>query len=93
MIEIIIIMCAGIVTGVFLRGRSSLLFASERMTGIAIYLLLFLLGLSVGTNDTIISNFPVIGFNAIILTFSAIAGSVLLSWLLYIFLFRKTGGA
>lgn len=93
MIEIIIIMCAGILTGILLRGKPSFLYASERLTGIAIYLLLFLLGLSVGTNDTIISNFPVIGYNAIILTFSAIAGSVFLSWLLYIFLFRKAGGA
>ncbi len=93
MIEIIIIMCGGIVTGIFLRGRSSILFAAEKLTGVSIYLLLFLLGLSVGTNDTIISNFPLIGFNAVILTFSAIGGSVLLSWILYILLFRKTGGA
>ena len=93
MIEIIIIMCTGIITGIFLRGKSSLLLAAERLTGVSIYLLLFLLGLSVGTNDTIISNFPVIGFNAIVLTFSAVAGSVLLSWILYILLFRKTGRA
>jgi len=93
MIEIIIIMCAGIVTGIFLRGKSFLLMAAEEMTGISIYLLLFLLGLSAGTNDTIISSFPVIGFNALILTLSAIAGSVILSWLLYVSLFRKTGGA
>ncbi len=93
MIEIIIIMCTGILTGIFLRGRSSILFAAEKLTEISIYLLLFLLGLSVGTNDTIINNFPVIGFNALVLTFSAVAGSVILSWILYILLFRKTGGA
>lgn len=91
MIEIIIIMCAGIFSGIFLRGKKSILALLDKVTLAAIYLLLFLLGLSVGIDEYIISSFPVIGFSAIVLTLSAIAGSVFFSWILYLSLFRKKG--
>lgn len=89
MFEIIIIMCAGIFAGVLLRGKKSILALLDRLTLASIYLLLFLLGLSVGLDKNIINSFPVIGFKAIILTLSSIAGSVILSWILYMSLFRK----
>ena len=91
MLEIIIIMCAGICSGVLLRGKKSILALSDRFTLASIYILLFLLGLSVGLNEKIVTSFPVIGFQAILLTLSAIAGSVILSWILYISLFKKRG--
>lgn len=89
MIQIIIIMCAGIFAGTFLREKKSMLALLDRLTLAAIYLLLFLLGLSVGTDENIIKNFLNIGFTAVILTLGAIAGSVILSWILYLSLFRK----
>ena len=89
MIEIIIIMCAGIFAGTLLRGKKFMLAFLDRLTLAAIYLLLFLLGLSVGTDENIINSFPNIGFTAVILTLSAITGSVVLSWILYLSLFRK----
>ncbi len=49
----------------------------------AVYLLLFLLGISVGINEDIINNFPRIGYKAFCLTFGAVAGSVLLAKVVY----------
>ena len=93
MLEIIIIMCAGMAAGVLLRGREKIQAMADRLTLFSIYLLLFLLGLSVGLNEKIITAFPDLGFKAIVITLCSIAGSVLLSWILYITLFRKRGKA
>jgi len=89
MLEIILIMCAGIAAGVLLRRKEKILAAAEKLTLLSIYLLLFLLGLSVGLNEKIITTFPDLGFKAIVITLSSVAGSVLLSWILNITLFRK----
>jgi uncharacterized membrane protein YbjE (DUF340 family) len=82
-------MTSGMVAGYFLRNRKWV----SKPVGIvitwAIYLLLFLLGISVGTNDTIISNIGKIGIQALLLTIGAVTGSILLSWLTYKFFFRK----
>ena len=92
MLEILIIMCSGILTGKLLRGKTGILTVVEKLTALSIYLLLFLLGISVGINEKIINSFPLIGFRAIILTMSGIAGSVILAWVLYLSLFRKKEG-
>lgn len=89
MIEILIIMSAGILTGFLLRGRQRIIFFIEKTTGFSIYILLFLLGISVGTNDKVISNFGLIGLNAIVIALASVAGSVILSFILYrLFFFR-----
>lgn len=89
MFTVILIMTSGMVAGYFLRNRKWV----SKPVGIvitwAIYLLLFLLGISVGTNDTIISNIGKIGIQALLLTIGAVTGSILLSWLTYKFFFRK----
>lgn len=54
----------------------------------SVYLLLFLLGITVGTNKEIINNFSRIGYQAFWLTFGAVCGSVLLAWLVYRLFFK-----
>lgn len=82
-------MSAGVLIG-FLFRNSSVLSKSVGISVIwAIYLLLFLLGISVGSNETILKNFAVIGLNALIITSGAIAGSVILSWFTYKRFFRE----
>lgn len=89
MIEILIIMFSGIVLGFIFRKKRSLITAADKLAGWSIYLLLFLLGLSIGNNELIINNFPQIGFNSIMLTLSGISGSVILSFFAYKFFFKK----
>lgn len=55
----------------------------------AIYLLLFLLGISVGSNETIISNIGKIGMQSLLLTAGAVSGSVFFSWIIYKLFFLK----
>ncbi len=54
----------------------------------SVYLLLFLLGISVGINDEIINNFSRIGYKAFWLTFGAVVGSVLLAKVVYQLFFK-----
>ena len=64
-----------------LRGRERLISVSDRLTTGAIFLLLFLLGISVGTNDQVVGNIGTLGVQAAVLTAGGIAGSVAASCL------------
>lgn len=89
MIEILIIMFCGIVVGFIFRKKRSIITTADKFAGWSIYLLLFLLGLSVGNNEKVINNFAQIGFNAIILTLSGISGSIILSFIVYKIFFKN----
>lgn len=89
MLTVIIIMASGMVAGYFLRNIKSVSKPVGFVITWAIYLLLFFLGISVGTNETIISNIGKIGFQAMLLTIGAVTGSILLSWFTYKYFFRK----
>ncbi|MBN1984919.1 MAG: LysO family transporter [Prolixibacteraceae bacterium] len=83
MTTVLILMAAGILLGVFLNKHTHLLKVVDRLITYAIYLLLFLLGIAVGTNKTIIANLGSIGIKALLVTLGSVAGSVLVLWMLY----------
>ena len=83
MVTVLLIMTIGIIIGWFLHSKEKFLKIVDKLTNWAIYLLLFLLGLSVGTNEKILSSFDQIGIQAIGITFFAVMGSVLVSWITY----------
>ena len=89
MLTVLILMTLGIGIGWFLHKQEKLLKLTDKLTNWAIYLLLLLLGLSVGINKKILQNFHQIGFQAILITVFAVAGSIIVSWLLYILVFKK----
>jgi uncharacterized membrane protein YbjE (DUF340 family) len=66
-------MCAGIALGYLIRNRKRW----------AIYLLLFLLGIAIGTNEVIVKNLPTLGLKALLISMGGVLGSVLLAWLAY----------
>lgn len=90
MITVLIIMTAGIITGWILHHKNTFLKRISELTNWAIYLLLFLLGLSVGTDEKILNNFDKIGYISVLITVFAVAGSILVSWITYIFFFKKS---
>jgi len=92
MITVLLLMTCGIILGWFLHSKKKFLKVNAELTNWAIYLLLFLLGLSVGTNEKILSNFSQIGGQAILITVFAVAGSILTSWLTYIIFFKNNEG-
>lgn len=73
---------AGILLGFVLRRFENISFLSKVISGV-IFLLLFLLGKSVGRNEAIMQNLPTIGLQAVIIATAAITGSVLMSMLVY----------
>jgi len=88
MIEILVIMSAGIVLGFILRKKRYVIMVFDKLTNLSIYLLLFLLGLSIGSNKLIINQFDKIGINAILLAVSGTGGSIILSYFAYKFFKR-----
>ena len=83
MTTVLILMTLGILLGIVIGKLPKLLKVIDRLITYAIYLLLFLLGVSVGINDKIIENLDDIGVKALLVTLGAVAGSVLLLWILY----------
>lgn len=88
MITVLVLMTTGIVLGMVLNKLPKLLKSVDKLINYAIYLLLFLLGVSVGINDKIINSLDTIGIQALWITLGAIAGSVLVSWGLYHIVFK-----
>jgi uncharacterized membrane protein YbjE (DUF340 family) len=74
-------MLAGIVIGYLLRKRK--LVFIHRIILTLIWLLLFLLGLEVGANESVILQFGKLGFDAFVLATAGTTGSVVAAWLLW----------
>lgn len=89
MIIVLGLMSLGIIIGWIFHSREKFLKLSGLLTNWSIYLLLFLLGLSVGANEKIVANFDKIGLLAISLTLFAVVGSILCAWLVYHLFFKK----
>jgi uncharacterized membrane protein YbjE (DUF340 family) len=80
----------GIIIGYLLRNKRKIIRISTRLTDGAIFLLLFFLGVSVGMNERVISNFQHIGLQSFLLTIFATIGSILVTFVFYrIFLKRR----
>ena len=54
----------------------------------AIFVLLFLLGVKVGANPQIMDKLSTLGVDALVITVGALSGSILMAWLIYHFVFR-----
>ena len=72
-------MFSGVFIGYLLRKHKKLVKPVDKITMFAIYLLLFLIGVSIGSNKEIITNIGSLGIIAVILSSGAIIGSILLS--------------
>lgn len=80
-------MVGGILWGRFLpQGNKKLV---QNGITVAILLLLFLLGMSVGHNRQIMDNLGTIGLEAGLITLGAVGGSVVCAWLVYRLYFSK----
>ncbi|MBE9488303.1 MAG: LysO family transporter [Bacteroidetes bacterium] len=54
-----------------------------KVTTMIIYLLLFVLGISVGGDEKVMNNLPTLGLNALIITAGAMLGSMIMAFLVY----------
>lgn len=87
MFIVIGIMFGGIFIGYLMR-RVSLLRFTNKAISLAIILLLFLLGIQVGNNKEIMTNLPLLGGQALLISSAGTLGSLLCGWAVY-YLFYK----
>ena len=87
MLIIVTIMLCGIAVGYLLRNWDTR-FISHVITAL-IWLLLFLLGIEVGSNPRIVMGMQTLGIEALLLTIGGAVGTTLCAWLLWIYVSRK----
>lgn len=90
MLKIVAVMLGGVLTGYLLRNRK--LGFVQRLITLAIWVLLFLLGIAVGANAGIMDNLGTIGWQALVLSLGGVLGSVVLAWVVYKFFFKANSG-
>lgn len=90
--EIVFLMLAGTAAGFLMRRRLPLLRFLEKGILWSIYLLLFLLGLSIGSNPEIVRQLPGLGGQALLLSLGAVGGSLLFAFFAWRFMLKKKKG-
>ncbi len=90
MLQIILIMAAGIATGWLLR-RRSFKFINTLLI-VLVWALLFFLGVEAGENQAVIDGIKDLGMEALLLALAGTAGSIALAWVLWKLIRRKEGG-
>ena len=81
-------MFTGIVLGYIFR-NAGFLKNTEKSISLTIILLLFIMGLSIGSNDKIINNLGAFGWQAAIIACSATCGSRLAAWMVLTLFFKR----
>lgn len=89
MFTIIGLMLTGMLLGFLLRRRN--LKKIHQIITVLIWLLLFILGIEVGSNEQIVKGLHTIGFEAVILTLGGTLGSVIAAWALWKVLYKRKG--
>ncbi len=89
MLTVVIIMMAGMLIGYSIKNRKKLIKSVDSIISWLIYLLLFVLGASVGFNKVILNNIDAILLKVILLTVGAVAGSVIVSYFIYTLFFKR----
>lgn len=89
MFGVMIVMLSGILIGYILRNIRAIPALVSKINIYIIFLLLFVMGLSVGNNPQVIQGLGTLGLLGIAISVVSIAGSVFLSWIVYRHLFKK----
>ena len=90
MLKVVAIMLSGMAVGFLLRKRR-LKIVPHAVT-VLIWLLLFLLGIEVGSNPQVINGISSLGLEALWLSVAGMAGTLLFSWALWRWVSHRKGG-
>lgn len=88
MFSIVMTMLAGVLIGHFLRNGKRVE-KIEKNTSITIFVLLFVLGLSVGSNNVIIDNLGRFGWQAAVIAMLGMGGSIIAARIVFQLFFKK----
>lgn len=89
MVEVLLIMIAGAAFGYVFRRRDNIIRLAEPLLNWSIYILLFLIGISVGLNELVMGKLDTIGVQAFVLSLAGVLGSCIASYFCYILFFKK----
>lgn len=89
MIVTVLFLTGGIISGFFFKNKKEVIKINSIATNVLIYVLLFLLGYSIGLNEEISRNLSIIFLNTAIITFSSVLGSTIFAFFVYTRLFKK----
>ncbi len=89
MLKIVAIMLSGMAVGFLLRKRR--LKVVPHAVTVLIWLLLFFLGIEVGSNPQVVGGIRDLGIEALWLSLTGIVGTVLFSWALWRWVNKKGG--
>lgn len=79
--QVLLFLAIGILAGYLVRSKKGLLATASKATTWSLYVLILLLGVSVGANETVVRALGRLGVQALILCAGAVGGSVLVSCL------------
>lgn len=88
MIYILLFFAAGALVGHFLKRSQKVMKANQWLQNMTVFALLFFMGISTGSNDTILRNLPSLGKDALIVATLATLGSILALYPVYHRFFR-----
>lgn len=88
MFSIVMTMLAGVLIGHFLRNGKRVE-KIEKSTSITIFVLFFVLGLSVGSNNVIIDNLGRFGWQAAVIAILGMGGSIIAARIVFQLFFKK----
>jgi hypothetical protein len=80
-IVLLALMIGGGAIGYFFRERKKLITGAGRFITYVVYVLLLVMGLSVGINDELFRDLPRVGLQSLVITIFALAGSIFFAWL------------
>ena len=89
MFTVIGLMLSGILVGYLMRTKE--LKSIGKVITLLIWILLFLLGVEVGSNRQIIEGLGTLGLEAILITLAALLGSCVCAWGLWKVLYKRKG--
>ena len=88
-VAIVVLIIAGIGSGVFLRRKENVVRLADRAALAAVFALLFLLGLDMGSREDVIGNLGRVGFEAALISLAAMIGSLVVTSLVWTLWYRK----
>ena len=92
MLFVMIALLSGISAGFLLRGKKKPSLVAGGVSTAIIFILLFLLGLSIGKSSEVINNLSIVGVQSAVLAAAGVLGSILCSFFVYKYFFEAETG-
>lgn len=83
------IMFCGVAAGFLMRRHMWVKTGVTRLLIPVVYLLLFVMGVTVGANPNVMENLSTLGFEALVITIGALGGSLILARIVWKYIFKS----